>query len=429
MDDPLPYLIILLCLFFSAFFSGMEIAFVSADKLHIEVLKKKGTFAGRILALFTGNQSQFLATMLVGNNIALVLYGIYMAGLLEPWVASFLEMFIGSSSDVLVLIIQSVLSTALVLLTAEFLPKSLFLINPDFSLRLFAIPMGVIYVLMYPVVFLIVKISSVFIWMFGYRLSDEKPVFGLTDLNNYIKNNILNIKDEEEAEIDAKIFNNAIEFKTIKVRECMIPRTEIIAVDVNDPIEDLKKQFVESGHSKILVYKESIDEVIGYCHALELFKKPDEVKNILTEIPIVPETMLANELLIQFITDRKSLALVVDEYGGTSGLVSIEDVIEEIFGEIRDEHDDEYLTEQQLDEYNFIFSARHEIDYLNDRYELSLPEGEYDTLGGLIFAYHEDIPEVNEVIEIPPFIITIFTMEENRIDKVKLTLINTEELV
>ncbi|MEO1253695.1 MAG: transporter associated domain-containing protein, partial [Bacteroidota bacterium] len=180
---------------------------------------------------------------------------------------------------------------------------------------------------------------------------------------------------------------------------------------------------------KILIYKESIDEVIGYCHTLELFKKPDDIKTILTEIPIVPETMLANELLIQFITDRKSLAVVVDEYGGTSGLVSIEDVIEEIFGEIRDEHDDEYLTEQQLDEHNFIFSARHEIDYLNEKYELDLPEGEYDTLGGLIFAYHEDIPDVNEIIEIPPFVITIFTMEENRIDKVKLTLVKTEELV
>ncbi len=425
MDDPFPYLIILLCLLFSAFFSGMEIAFVSADKLHIEVLKKKGNLAGRILALFTGNQSQFLATMLVGNNIALVLYGIFMAGLLEPIIVSLLPAAI--ATDVVVLIIQSVFSTAVVLLTAEFLPKSLFLINPDFSLRLFAFPMGLVYILMFPVVFLVVKLSALFIWMFGYRLSDEKPVFGLTDLNNYIKNNILNIKKEEEAEIDAKIFNNAIEFKTIKVRECMIPRTEIIAVDVNDSIEELKKYFVESGHSKILVYKESIDEVIGYCHVLELFKKPEDIKTILSEIPIVPETMLANELLIQFITDRKSLALVVDEYGGTSGLVSIEDVIEEIFGEIRDEHDDEYLTEQKLDDYNFIFSARHEIDYLNDEYELSLPEGEYDTLGGLIFAYHEDIPEVNEVIEIPPFIITIFTMEENRIDKVKLTLINTEE--
>ena len=427
MDDPFPYLIILVSLLLSAFFSGMEIAFISADKLHIEVLKKKGNLAGRILAFFTRNQSQFLATMLVGNNIALVLYGIFMAQLLEPIVASFLPEAI--ASDVLILVIQSFLSTALVLLTAEFLPKSLFLINPDFSLRLFALPMGLIYAFMLPIVFLVVKISTLFIWMFGYRLSDEKPVFGLTDLNNYIKNNILNIKDEEEAEIDAKIFNNAIEFKTIKVRECMIPRTEVIAVDVQDSIEELKENFVESGHSKILVYKENIDEVIGYCHVLELFKKPEDIKSILTEIPIVPETMLANELLIQFITERKSLAVVVDEYGGTSGIVSIEDVMEEIFGEIRDEHDDEYLIEQKLDDQNYVFSARHEIDYLNDEYQLAIPEGEYDTLGGFIFAFHEDIPKVDEVIEIPPFVITIFSMEENRIDKVKLTLIPTEEVV
>ena len=427
MDDPLPFIIILLCLLFSAFFSGMEIAFVSGDKLHIEVLKKKGTLSGRILALFSSNQSQFLATMLVGNNIALVLYGIFMASLLEPVVVALLPLAI--ASDVTILITQSLISTALVLITAEFLPKSLFMINPDFSLKLFAVPMGIVYILMFPVVYLVVKISALFILLFGYRLSDEKPVFGLTDLNNYIKNNILNIKDEEEAEIDAKIFNNAIEFKTVKVRECMIPRTEIVAVDEKDSIEELRDLFDESGHSKILVYRESIDEVIGYCHALELFKKPADIKSILTPILIVPETMLANELLIQFITERKSLALVVDEYGGTSGIVSIEDVIEEIFGDIRDEHDDEYLTEQKLDDHNYIFSARHEIDYLNETYELNLPEGEYDTLGGLIFEFHEDIPEVNEVIEIPPFVITIFTMEENRIDKVKLTLINSEELV
>lgn len=427
MDDPFPYFIILVCLFFSAFFSGMEIAFVSADKLHIEVSKKSGSLVGRILALFTSNQSQFLATMLVGNNVALVLYGIYMAGILEPLIAMALPESL--QSGVIILIIQSILSTLLVLLTAEFLPKSLFMINPDISLRIFAVPMAGIYFIMYPLVFLVVKISALFILLFGYKISDEKPVFGLTDLNNYIRKNILDIKNDDDAEIDAKIFNNAIEFKTVKVRECMIPRTEIVAVDINSSIEELKADFIESGHSKILIYKESIDDVIGYSHTMEMFKKPDNIKSILTPISIVPETMLANELLIQFITERKSLALVVDEYGGTSGIVSIEDVMEEIFGEIRDEHDDEYLTEQKLDENNYIFSARHEIDYLNEKYEFNLPDGEYDTLGGLIFEYHEDIPDVNEVIDIPPFVFTIFTMEENRIDKVKLTLINSEELV
>jgi CBS domain containing-hemolysin-like protein len=425
MDDPSPYLVIFLCLLLSAFFSGMEIAFVSGDKLHIEVSKKKGSFVGRILGIFSSNQSQFLATILVGNNIALVLYGIIMAGLLEPTIIEYLPKIM--LSDVSVLIVQSIISTFIVLLTAEFLPKSIFMINPDFSLRLFAVPMGLLYILMFPVVFIVVKVSALFILMFGYKVSDEKPVFGLTDLNNYIKNNILNIQDEKEAEIDAKIFNNAIEFKKVRVRECMIPRTEIIAVDVTDSIEELKDAFIKSGHSKIIVYRESIDDVIGYCHSLALFKKPEDIKSILTPILIVPETVLANELLIQFITERKSIALVVDEYGGTSGIVSIEDVIEEIFGEIRDEHDDEYLTEQKIDHDNYIFSARHEIDYLNEKYPLNLPEGEYDTLGGFIFEFHEDIPEVNEIIEIPGFIFTIITMEENRIDNVKLTRIQTEE--
>ena len=249
----------------------MEIAFVAGDKLHIEVSKKKGSFVGRVLALFSRNQSQFLATMLVGNNIALVLYGIFMARLLEPAIVQVMpEVLV---SDVPVLIVQSLISTTLVLLTAEFLPKSLFIINPDFSLRLFALPMGVIYLLMFPIVFLVVKLSALFILMFGYKVSDERPVFGLTDLNNYIKSNILNIHDEAEAEIDARIFNNAIEFKKVRVRECMIPRTEIIAVDVNDSIEVLREAFMKSGHSKIIVYKESIDDVIGYCHSLELFQK------------------------------------------------------------------------------------------------------------------------------------------------------------
>ncbi|CAN0217453.1 unnamed protein product, partial [Chrysoparadoxa australica] len=219
---------------------------------------------------------------------------------------------------------------------------------------------------------------------------------------------------------DAKIFNNAIEFKTVKVRECMIPRTELIAVDVEGKIDDLRKAFIESGHSKILVYRESIDDVIGYCHSLEMFKKPTEIKQILSPVLIVPETVLANELLIQFITQRKSIALVVDEYGGTSGIVTMEDVIEEIFGEIRDEHDDEYLVEEAIDENNFILSARHEIDYLNDKYDWELPDGDYDTLGGLILSIHEDIPQVDEEIDLPPFKFTIFTMEDNRIDKVKI---------
>ncbi|WP_258102824.1 hemolysin family protein [Marinoscillum sp. MHG1-6] len=421
MEDPSLYLGILFCLLFSAFFSGMEIAFISGDRLFIELMNKRGELAGRILSLFVKKQSHFLATTLVGNNLAIVLYGILMAKLLEPWLMVIVPEAI--YSDVLILVLQSILSTIIVLITAEFLPKSLFMINPDIMLRVFALPMMLIYVLLYPAVTIVAFLSRLIITkIFGFEYSEERPVFGLTDLNNYIKKSLLNTEKEDENEIDAKIFNNALEFKTVKVRECMIPRTEIIAVDADEEISVIRELFVESGHSKIIVYNDSIDDVIGYCHSLAMFKKPESIEEMLTPITIVPESMLANELLIQFITEHKSIALVVDEYGGTSGIVTMEDVIEEIFGEIRDEHDDEFLVEEQVDDQNFVLSARHEVDYLNEKYEWELPVGEYDTLGGLILNFHEDIPQVNEIIEIPPFIFTILTLEDKRIDEVKLTL-------
>ncbi len=426
MDFTSLYFGIITCLLFSAFFSGIEIAFISADKLHIEVMSKNGNLSGRILSKFVTKRSSLLATLLVGNNLSIVLYGILMAKLVEPWLISFLpEPFAG---DIFILITQSLLSTLIVLVTAEFIPKSLFMLNPDALLKVFAFPLAVIYYALYPVVFIIVAVSRfIIVHILRFDYSEDKPVFGLTDLNNYVKKNILNIEQQEEPEIDAKIFNNAIEFKTIRVRDCMLPRTEIQAIDVNEDIDVLRQAFIDTGHSKILVYKESIDEVIGYCHSLAMFKKPELIKNMLTPIIIVPETMLANELLIQFIKQRKSIALVVDEYGGTSGIVTMEDVIEEIFGEIRDEHDEEYLVDEQIDEQNFILSARHEVDYLIDKYGWELPTGDYDTLGGLILSFNEDIPTVNEAIIVPPFQFTIFTMADNRIDKVKLTLLEDEE--
>lgn len=421
MEDPSLIGSILVCIFFSGFFSGIEMAFVSSDRLHLELMSKRNTLSGRIISRFAADRSHFLATLLVGNNLANVLYGILTAQLLEPWLYAIVpDAF---AEDIAILVLQSLIATVVVLVTGEFLPKSLFMLNSDLMLRLLSVPVMIIYILLYPVVIVIARISKwVIVNVLRLDYSDDKPVFGLTDLNNYIKNNILNLQGEKEPEIDAKIFNNAIEFKRLRVRECMIPRTEIVAVDVQDDIQELRKAFIESGHSKILVYRDSIDDVIGYCHSMALFKKPSDIKGILTPIPIVPETMLVNELLVQFIKERKSMALVVDEYGGTSGIITIEDVIEEIFGEIRDEHDDEYLVEDQLDANSFILSARHEIDYLNDKYGWALPVGDYDTLGGMILAYHEDIPQVNEVINIAPFLFTIFTMQENRIDKVKLEL-------
>ncbi|MCR9250619.1 MAG: hemolysin family protein [bacterium] len=421
----LEIILIFITLVFSGFFSGMEIAFISANKLHIEIQKEKSGFSGRILSKFSENRAQFLATTLVGNNLALVFYGILMASKLDPVITGW-DLYGG---EITVLILQTMLSTALVLLTAEFLPKSIFLINPDVLLSLFAIPMNAIYWTFKWPVRLIVITSKFFITKFlGMEYSEDKPVFGLTDLNNYIKKTFGegDSNQSSDVEVDTDLFSNAIEFKSVRVRECMIPRTEVVALDVQDPIDELKSLFIESGHSKIVIYKETIDDVIGYCHSLELFKKPKDIKSIMNPIIIVPETMPANELMVQFITERKSLALVVDEYGGTSGIVSMEDIIEEIFGEIQDEHDDEYLTEEQMDDTNFLLSARHEVDYLNEKYEWGLPEGDYDTLGGLILEFNENIPSKNDVIEIPPFTFTIFSMADNRIDNVKLTLADLE---
>ncbi|MFT7031527.1 MAG: putative hemolysin [Cyclobacteriaceae bacterium] len=421
-----PYLIslIIVCLLFSALFSGMEIAFISSNRLHIELQGKQGSTSGRIISKFANNPSQFISTILLGNNLALVLYGILMAFLLEPWVTNVL----GLSNDIANLFIQTIISTLIVLITAEFLPKSIFMINPYFLLSVFSLPFLIIYYILFPAVFFISLLSKFFITqILRLEYSEDKPIFSLIDLNQYMKSIVNpNSESNQEEEINTKIFNNALEFKTIKVRECMLPRTEIVGVDVDEKIEDLKIVLVESGHSKIVVYEESIDNVIGYCHTLELFKKPKLIKDILTKISIVPETMAANELLIQLISEHRSMALVVDEYGGTSGIVTIEDIIEEIFGEIEDEYDDDdKLTEIALDDGTYILSARLEINFLNDKYEWGLPEGEYDTLGGMVLSINENLPELNQVINLSRFSLEIISMEDTRIEKIKLHIDNT----
>lgn len=414
------FLPIIITLLLSAFFSGIEIAFVSADKLHIELQSKKGEFAGRIVAKFIQNASRFISTTLVGNTLALVLYGIYMAQILDPILRNNLpEVFI---NEPIILTLQTILSTLLVLFTAEFLPKSIFMINPNRMLSIFAIPMDLIYRISYPVVIFVVFLSRLIITkVLRQPYEEDKPVFRLTDLNNYIKNTLI-AEEGTGVEVDSKIFNNALEFKSIRIRECMLPRTEIVAVDIDDTIEELKTAFINSGHSKILVYRNSIDDVIGYCHSLELFKKPKSIDSILTPIIIVPETMLANELMIQFISERKSLALVVDEFGGTSGIVSIEDIIEEIFGEIHDEHDEQDLIEQKIENDIFLFSARHEIDYLNEKYEWDLPTGDFETVGGLILSLTEDLPEIGTVVKKDEYTFIIQSVHDIRIDTVKLLI-------
>ncbi|OEK06988.1 hemolysin family protein [Roseivirga misakiensis] len=420
--DPYQLSIIAICLIFSAFFSGTEIAFVSASKLQIELQNQQGKLSGKILSFFTQRPSRLINTALVGNTVALVIYGIYMAAVLEPIIADLLPESINTTSSVVIL--QTIASTIIVLFTAEFTPKSIFLINPNSLLNILAVPLFIIFCLMLIPVWIIEQMSKfIIIYVLRQTYAEDRQVFGLTDLGNYIKRNTHEDVKQVNVEVDTKIFNNALEFKTVRVRECMIPRTEISAVDIEDNIEELKQEFLESSHTKVLVHKGNIDEIIGYCHVLELFKKPQDIESILTPIIIVPETMLANELMIQFIQERKSLALVVDEFGGTSGIVSLEDVIEEIFGEIQDEHDDdEDWVEQKLDDDKYILSARHEIDYLNDKFHWYIPEGDYDTLGGFILSITEDIPTVDDVIDFETFDIKIISMEDARIDNVLFRL-------
>ncbi len=412
--------VIIISLFFSAFFSGSEIAFISANKLQIE-LQGKGKTIGRILTRFLEQPSHFISTTLIGNTTSLVVYGIFMARILGPWIVTILPQAINNEGWVLV--VQTIISTLLVLVTAEFIPKSLFMINPNWMLRAIAVPMRIFYFIIYPVVLLIVGLSKFIIVKFlGMNYEENKPVFQLTDLNNFIKYFQKDSKNTE-LEVDTKILDNALEFKSLKVRECLIPRTEIIAVDIKGSIKELNQAFVDSGHSKILIYKESIDNIIGYCHSQSLFKKPAKIDDILTDILFVPETMLANELLFQFIEERRSVALVVDEFGGTSGMITMEDVIEEIFGEIHDEHDEEDLVEQKIGGNSYLLSARHEIDYLNEKYNWKLPEGEYETLGGLILSVTEDLPVKNQKVIIEGYEIQVETVNNNRIEAVTLSFV------
>ena len=414
-------IIVLISLLFSAFFSGIEIAYISSNKLQIELQNKQGDMRGKIMSGFVQSPGQFIGTTLLGNTICLVLYGTFMAFLLEDPLRMWLPASI--NNEAVILLMQTVASTIIVLITGEFLPKSFFMLNPNSMLNFFAIPFLGIYFLMYPIVWAVVGLSRFFITkVLRLPYSEDKPVFTVTDLNSFIQNHMSKGREEGKVDIDTKIFENAVEFKTVRIRECMVPRTDLVAVDVNDTIQELKTVFEESGHSKVIVYRDSIDEVIGYCHHLELFKKPKTIDEILTPIIIAPESALANEVLIQFIQERKSLALVVDEFGGTSGIVSMEDIIEEIFGEIDDEYDNDDLIEQKTGEQEYLLSARHEIDYLNDKYGWELPIGDFETLSGLILSLAENLPKKGESVAFGPYTFTIVTKQDHRIDSVKLKI-------
>ena len=417
-----PIYMIAITLGFSAFFSGIEMAFISSDRLQLQLHVQEKNWVGKCMTTFINHPSRFVATTLVGNTFALVLYGYFMAKVLGFWIASKLPELI--NNDGLVMILQAVLSTLIVLVVGEFLPKSIFMINSNKMLSIFAIPMWLFQKLIAPIIWLIIVISK-FVIIRILRLSyvEDKPVYSFTDLNNFIKQNIAKKIGENKMQVNTKIFHNALEFKKIKVRECMVPRTEISAIEQDEGLNALRKEFIDSGHTKVLVYKESIDDMIGYCHSIEMFRKPEKIEDIITPISIVPETMLASDLMVQFIKEHKNLTLVVDEYGGTSGIVSIEDIIEEIFGEIQDEHDHENYTEEQLDKYTFILSARHEVDYLNDKYNWKLPTGDYETLGGLILHLAGDLPEKGQKVTLPNYNLTIESMQDIRINTVKLVVI------
>jgi putative hemolysin len=414
------FIYVLVAILFSAFFSGMEIAFISANRLKIELEKKQGDFSAKILSGFIQKPASFIGAMLIGNNIALVVYSILMAKLLEPYILKY------SSSEGIVLLSQTIISTLIVLFFAEFLPKALLRINPNIALKFAAIPLKIIHFLLYPLTSVTTMLSNGILRLFKVDTSQSNLAFTKIDLEHFVIDIQERQEKGEEIEHEIQIFKNALDFTDVKARECMIHRTEIVAMDIDDSIEDLKAKFIETELSKILIYRDSIDNIIGFVHSLELFKKPETIKSILLPIAIVPESMPASEILKQFINQRRSMAVVVDEFGGTSGVLTTEDIIEEIFGEIEDEHDVEELIDQQLDEHTFLFSAKTEIDYINDKYKLNLPESEeYETLGGLIFYKHESIPQKDELITIGNHQFKIEEVSNNKIELVRVQ--NLEE--
>ncbi|GGI56683.1 hemolysin family protein [Winogradskyella haliclonae] len=419
--------IIIVSLLLSAFFSGMEIAYVSSNKIHIELEKKQGDFLGKLLAKLTAKPSKFITTMLIGNNIALVIYGFKMGEVLVHWFQTF------STDNAIVnylffelqLLSQTIISTAIILLTAEFLPKVFFQIYSNTLLKFFALPAYLFYLIFTPISEFVIWISD-FVLKTFFKTEGDAVELALTkvELGNFITEQMESVEEHDEVDSEIQIFQNALEFSEVKAREVMVPRTEIMAIDISESIENLRQLFVDTGYTKIIVYKESIDDIIGYVHSFELFKKPKTIKSIVMPVVFVPETIRIKDVLNLLTKKRKSIAIVIDEYGGTSGMMTVEDIIEELFGEIEDEHDSIELTEEQLTEDSFNFSARLEVDYINETYKINLPESEaYETLGGLIVNYTEDIPELGETIIIENFKFKITEVSLTKIDSVHLKLI------
>lgn len=418
------YTVILLSLLFSAFFSGCEMAFFSSNKLLLELNKKKYPFPARIINRFVEHPGIFLSTILVGNNVALVIYGLKMANILEPVISTYI-----TNSNGAILLIQTSFSTLIILITAEFLPKTLFRIHPTMLLNVFALPLLFFYVILYPISRFTMLISDFVIKVIlrtNTTQSHSNWMLGRVDLDNLLTEHHEKTPQNTQAPHEIKLLKNALDFSKLKIRECIVPRTDLQAVEVNEEIEPLRQKFIETGLSKILVYKDSIDNIIGYVNVASLFKTPKKLRNCVSPISIVPETMTANKVLELFTQENKSIALVVDEFGGTAGMVTLEDILEEIFGEIDDEHDVSEHIEQQISEKEYIFSARLEIDYLNEKYNIHLIQSEeYETIAGLILTHNQSIPAVNEIITIGNFTFQIMQATNARIELVKVTTSTT----
>ncbi|MBO3115726.1 HlyC/CorC family transporter [Winogradskyella sp. DF17] len=419
--------IILLMLLLSAFFSGMEIAYVSSNKIHIELEKKQDDFLGKILSNLTAKPSKYIATMLIGNNIALVIYGFKMGDVLVDWFQSMLPAQSNFANYMLVdlqLLSQTIISTLVILITAEFLPKVFFQIYANTLIKVLALPTYLFYLIFSWVSDFVIWISDA-ILKYLFKAQGEDAVLAMTkvELGNYISEQMESFEDHEDVDSEIQIFQNALEFSEVKAREVMVPRTEITAVDISDSIEDLRQLFIDTGRTKIIVYKNSIDDILGYVHAFELFKKPKSIKSVIIPVGFVPETILIKDVLNILTKKRRSMAVVIDEYGGTSGIMTVEDIIEELFGEIEDEHDTVELIEKRVDETSFKFSARLEVDYINETYKLNLPESEnYETLGGLIVNETQEIPKENDEIKIENFKFKILEASSTKIDVILLQI-------
>lgn len=409
---------ILLTLLFSAFFSGLEIAFVTSNKLRFELDKKQRSLTSSILSIFYRNPQQFISTMLVGNNICLVIYGLLMAQLMTPWLG-----FIGN--PFVITLIQTILATVIVLFTGEFLPKTIFRVNPNLFLRIFSWLLLFFYVVLYPVTRFSTWLSIKILRVFRLKVSQttQENVFSRIDLNYLIQETYEHQESEKELENEVKIFQNALDFSKVKLRDCFVPRTEIVALEYNCSLEALKETFIETGFSKLPIYKGDIDNIVGYIHSSELFQHQKDWRKQINQIPIVPENMAAQKLMKTFMSQKKSIAVVVDEFGGTAGIVTLEDIMEEIFGEIEDEHDIQEFTAEKTAENEYVFSGRLEVEAINSRFNLEIPESDqYETIAGLILHHHQHFPKLNEVIRIERFSIKCIKVTNNRIELVKMTV-------